>query len=74
MRRRRSRHSGEAYGRRGGRRVSNPLIIVALLLFVVGLLGTLVHVQGVVVPAPIGEWSLICSNLLLLVGAFSREM
>src|SRR5690348_6815584 len=75
MSRRRGRRGGGEYGRRGGGRlVSNPLIVVAILLFVVGLLGTVVHVQNVAIPPEIGIWSLICSNVLLLIGAFSREM
>lgn len=75
MSRRRSRRWGREYGGgRGQRRVSNPLIIVAVLLFAVGLLGTVIHVPSLVVPPDVAVWSLICSNLLLLVGAFSREM
>lgn len=74
MSRRRGRRAGGEYGRRGGRLVSNPLIVVAILLLVVGLLGTVVHVQNIAIPPEIGVWSLICSNVLLLIGAFSREM
>jgi hypothetical protein len=75
MSRRRYRRGGaEAGRRRGARLVSTPLILVALVLFVVGLLGTVIHVQSLVIPQDIGIWSLICSNLLLLIGAFSREM
>jgi hypothetical protein len=75
MSRRRSRRSGSEYSRRRGERlVSRPLIVVGLLLFVVGVLGTVVHVQGLAIPQDLGIWSLICSNLLLLIGAFSREM
>ncbi|HEX6607013.1 MAG TPA: hypothetical protein VF276_08880 [Chloroflexia bacterium] len=63
-------------GSRGApaRLVSNPLIVVALALFVVGLLGTVVHVSSLPIPQDIGIWSLITSNVLLLIGAFSREM
>jgi len=60
--------------RRGARLVSRPIFAAALLLFALGLLGTVVRVQGLAVPGDIGVWSLICSNVLLLVGAFSREM
>jgi hypothetical protein len=73
-----SRYSRRRSGRgsRGApaRLVSNPLIIVALALFVVGLLGTVVHVSSLPIPQDIGIWSLITSNILLLIGAFSREM
>jgi hypothetical protein len=74
-RRRTRRSSGSTGGgRRDKRLVSNPLIIVAILLFAVGLLGTVVQVEGIAIPQNLGIWSLICSNLLLIVGAFSREM
>ena len=56
------------------RLVSNPLILVAVALFVVGLLGTVVHVSSLPISQDIGIWSLITSNVLLLIGAFSREM
>ncbi|HUS14685.1 MAG TPA: hypothetical protein VM536_06660 [Chloroflexia bacterium] len=75
MRRRRySRDSSRRSGRGAARLVSNPLIVVAVLLFVVGLLGTVVEVSTLRVPQTIGIWSLICSNALLIIGAFSREM
>ncbi len=48
--------------------------MVAFVLFVVGLRGTVVHIQNLVIPQEIAIWSLICSNILLLIGAFSREM
>jgi len=54
--------------------VSRPLILVGGGLFIVGLLGTVLPVASVPVPQTIGIWCLICSNVLLLVGAFSREM
>ncbi len=60
--------------RRGARLVSRPIFVAALLLFALGLLGTVVHVQGLAIPSDIGIWSLICSNVLLFIGAFSREM
>jgi hypothetical protein len=73
--RRRTRRTNRASpGRRAGRLVSNPLIVVAVALFVVGLLGTVVHVSSVPIPQEIGIWSLISSNILLIIGAFSREM
>lgn len=72
MRRRRSRSSRGP--RRGERLVSTPLIVVAALLFGVGLLGTVLPVAAMPVAHDIGVWSLICSNVLLFVGAFSREM
>ncbi|HMA35770.1 MAG TPA: hypothetical protein VKY74_14995 [Chloroflexia bacterium] len=74
--RRRSRRGGrgEGGGRRGGRLVSNPLILVGIGLFVVGLLGTVVHIASIPISSELGTWSLICSNILLIIGAFSREM
>jgi hypothetical protein len=73
-RRRTRRSSRDEAGRRAGRLVSNPLIVVAVALFIVGLLGTVIHVSGLPIPQDIGIWSLITSNILLLIGAFSREM
>ncbi len=69
------RRRGRGPLRSGGQRlVSRPLIVVGGLLFVVGLLGTVLPVASVPVPQNIGIWCLVCSNVLLLVGAFSREM
>jgi hypothetical protein len=73
-RRRTRRGSRSEAGRRAGRLVSNPLIVVAVALFVVGVLGTVVHVSGLPISQEIGIWSLISSNILLIIGAFSREM
>jgi len=69
------RRRGRSSVRSGGARlVSRPLILVGGGLFIVGLLGTVLPVASVPVPQTIGIWCLICSNVLLLVGAFSREM
>ena len=73
-RRRTRRGSRSETGRRAGRLVSNPLIVVAVALFIVGLLGTVIHVSSLPIPQEIGIWSLITSNILLIIGAFSREM
>jgi hypothetical protein len=54
--------------------VSRPLIVVGIVLFLVGVFGTVLPLATFPIPPTVGIWSLICSNVLLIVGAFSREM